>query len=48
MVDIHYFANMVGYKENFVNWVDFLDSAMVMMNEMVVVTNLRMEIDFST
>ena len=48
MLDINCFANMVGYRENLANWVDSLDSAMVMMKEMVVVTNLRREVDFST
>ena len=48
MLDMHCFANMVGYRENLANWVGLLDSAMVMMKEMVVVTNLRREVDFAT
>ena len=47
-MDIHCFANMVKYRENLANWVDLFRLAMVMMKEMVVVTNLRMEVDFST
>ena len=31
-----------------VNWVDLFGLAMVMMKEMVVVTNLRREVDFAT
>ena len=30
------------------NWVDLVGLAMVMMKEMVAVTNLRREVDFST
>jgi len=48
VVDIHYFANMVGYRENLANWVGLVDSAMEMMKEMTVVTNLGMEVDFAT
>ena len=48
MQDIHYFANMVGYRENLANWVGLLDSAMEMMKEMIVVTNSRREVDFAT
>ena len=39
---------MVRHRENLANWVELLDSAMVMMKEMVAVTNLRREVDFST
>ena len=48
MVDKHFFANMVGYRENLANWVGLLDSAMEMMKGMIVVTNLGREVDFST
>ena len=48
MLDIHYFTNMVGYRENLANWVGLLDLAMEMMKEMVFVTTLRREVDFST
>jgi len=34
--------------ENLANYIGLLDSAMVMMKEMVIVTNLRREVDFST
>jgi len=39
---------MVEYRENLANWVDLLGLAMVMMKEMVDVTNLRREVDFAT
>jgi len=39
---------MVQYRENLANWVDLFDLAMVMMKEMVDVTNSRREVDFST
>ena len=48
MLDIHFFANMVGHRENLVNWVGLLDSAMEMMKEMIVVTNSGREVDFAT
>ena len=48
MLDIHYFANMVGYRENLANWVGLLDSAMEMMKEMAAVTNSGREVDFAT
>lgn len=48
VLDIHCFANMVGYRENLANQVDLLRLTMVMMKEMVVVTNLRREVDFAT
>ena len=47
MLDIHYFANMVGYRENLANWVGLLDSTMEMMKGMTVVTNSGMEVDFA-
>ena len=43
-----YFSNMVGYRENLANWVGLLDSAMVMMKGMIVVTNSGREVDIST
>ena len=48
MVDKHFFANMVGYRENLANWVVLLDSAMEMMKGMIVVTNLERKFGFST
>ena len=48
MEDMNYSANTVGYKENLANWVGLLDLAMGMMKEMIVVTNLAREVDFST
>jgi len=39
---------MVEYRKNLANWVDLFGLAMVMMKEMVVVTTLRREVDFST
>ena len=48
MLDMHYFANMVGYRENLANWVGLLDSAMEMMKEMIVVTNSGREVDSET
>ena len=48
MLDIHCFANMVGYRENLANWVGLLDSAMEMMKEMIVVTNSGRGVDFAT
>lgn len=33
---------------NLANWVGFLDLAMEMMKEMIVVTNSRREVDFTT
>jgi len=48
MLDMHCFANMVGYKENLANWVGLLDSAMETMKEMIIMTNLGREVDFST
>ena len=48
MLDRQFLANMVEYRENLANWVDLFGLAMVMMKEMVVVTNLRREVDFST
>ena len=47
-MDKHYFANMVGYRENLANWVGFIDSAMEMMKEMFAVTNSGREVDFAT
>lgn len=48
MLDIHCFTNMVEHRENLANWIDLFGLAMVMMKEMVVVTNSRREVDFST
>ena len=48
MLDIRCFANMVEYRENLANWIDLFGLAMVMMKEMVAVTNSRREVDFST
>ena len=48
MLDMHYFSNMVGYRENLANWVGLLDLAMEMMKDMIVVTNSGREVDFST
>lgn len=48
MLDIHCFANMVGYRENLVNWVGLFDSTMEMMKEMIVVSNSGREVDFAT
>ena len=48
MLDMHCFANMVGYRENLANWVGLLDLAMEMMKEMIVVTNSGREVDFAT
>jgi len=50
MMDICYFANMVGHRENSANWIGLLDSAMGLMKEMTVVTNLGrgVEVDFAT
>lgn len=48
MVEKHCFANMVGYKENLVNWICFLDSSMEIMKGMIAVTNSRRDIDFVT
>ena len=48
MLDMHCFANMLGYRENLANWVGLLDLAMEMMKEMIVVTNSGREVDFAT
>jgi len=39
---------MVGYRDNFSNWVGLLDSAVEMVKEMINVTNLGREVDFAT
>ena len=46
MLDMHCFANMVGYRENLANWVGLLDSAMEMMKG-IAVTNSGGEVYFS-
>jgi len=38
----------VEHRENLANWLGLFDLAMVMMKEMVIVTNLRREVDFAT
>ena len=48
MLDTHCFSSMMEHRENLANYIGLLDSIMVMMKEMVVVTNLRRDVDFAT
>ena len=48
MLDMHYFANMVGHREDSTNWIGLLDSATGLMKEMTVVINLGRGIYFAT
>jgi len=50
VLGMHYFANMVGHRENSANLIGLLDSATRLMKETTVVTNLEMvvEVDFAT